>query len=453
MRLLPRTPRGTWQLAGAVWLAGVGVLWWALPYRPRAAWPTEEPAVLHGFIPGTAVVLTSSPWSPGVGAPPSWILETLVARDAATGEVREWFPDGERLTLVDPGVDGKHVLIGRVVDGRARLFLHDAADGKVIAKLPPGGPGAENEFAAFCPDGRQIVYSDRTDGQPVLRVLDLVTRQEIAATTVGGERAVWSPDGRKLAYGSNIARGVWVLRLWDLAAGNTHTLDSSPMEKRTPKRMAFSPDGQTIVAELWPILETSETGYIQVVGWDVASGRERWRRVAGDASFFANLEWFATYDGWDSDRKSLFHRRDYVTGGELDLILPSGSGDHLFRPDGRLLLGTVRYSHRIPDLLTENVLGRSPDELKRPLIWEVSSGKPRFSLPLAIKGCVEIKWRSAWSADGTLLAIAGEDALAVWDMPPRKPLSWFAAGLVLFALPPLVVACRRVRQLRREAVA
>ncbi|HTK76221.1 MAG TPA: hypothetical protein VL371_13240, partial [Gemmataceae bacterium] len=63
MRLLPRTPRGTWLLAGAVWLTGCGVLWWAVPYRPRVTWPTQERATVHGFIPGTSVVLTS-PYPP-----------------------------------------------------------------------------------------------------------------------------------------------------------------------------------------------------------------------------------------------------------------------------------------------------------------------------------------------------------------------------------------------------
>src|SRR4051794_6534525 len=47
IRLLPRTLRGTWLLAGMVGVAGCGVLWWALPYRPRISWPTEKPAIVH----------------------------------------------------------------------------------------------------------------------------------------------------------------------------------------------------------------------------------------------------------------------------------------------------------------------------------------------------------------------------------------------------------------------
>jgi hypothetical protein len=58
-----------------------------------------------------------------------------------------------------------------------------------------------------------------------------------------------------------------------------------------------------------------------------------------------------------------------------------------------------------------------------------------------------------WSPDGTLLAIAGETMLAVWDVPPRKRLSWFAVGAALCAFPPFLIARRRVRRLRREATA
>src|SRR5262245_52521442 len=140
MRLLPRSPRGTWLLAGTVWLACVGALWSALPYRPRASWPAAEPAHVHGFIPGTSVVLSC----PLYGESPREQPGPLVARDAATGKVRELLSAKERMMFVDPGVDGCHILIGRLVDGGTRLFLHDASDGSAVAELLPGGPPPGN---------------------------------------------------------------------------------------------------------------------------------------------------------------------------------------------------------------------------------------------------------------------------------------------------------------------
>jgi hypothetical protein len=52
-----------------------------------------------------------------------------------------------------------------------------------------------------------------------------------------------------------------------------------------------------------------------------------------------------------------------------------------------------------------------------------------------------------------LLAVAGRDAVAVWDIPPRKSLKWFAAGAALIALPLVLTARRWVRRLRKEAAA
>jgi hypothetical protein len=38
MRLLPRTPRGTWTLAATTWLAGCAVAWSMIPPQPRIEW-------------------------------------------------------------------------------------------------------------------------------------------------------------------------------------------------------------------------------------------------------------------------------------------------------------------------------------------------------------------------------------------------------------------------------
>src|SRR5262245_15323071 len=57
MRLLPRTARGTWLLAGAVWLTGCAVVWWVLPGRPRATYPMTRGEGLHTILPdGRGVV-------------------------------------------------------------------------------------------------------------------------------------------------------------------------------------------------------------------------------------------------------------------------------------------------------------------------------------------------------------------------------------------------------------
>jgi hypothetical protein len=461
IRRLPRTPRGTWLLAGAVWLAGIAALWWALPYRPRASWPTEEPAHVHGFIPGTSVVLTSSTWIDmgTLGGP-------LLARDAASGEVREWLPDGERLTLVNLGVDGRSVVIGRVVAGRARLFLHDVAGGDIVAELPRDGRenlneprGRYEQAAAIRPDGRWIAYADPDGHRRRLRVWDVETKQEVATLPDAGPPLAWSPDGRLLACCPR-RRDELGIGFWDASAGHIRKLgDWLPREHR-PNSMAFSPDGRTLVAPVffWGIdRKSSYTLTDCLLGWDVVSGNEIYRVAVTTAAFPPGVTWFATDDHADTLAESTVHRRDYATGADLGgVVLKPVSEQWLDpSPNGKLVFGLAVQRDPIMEWINQHVLGRPGGRFTNlfPGLCDTQSGRQRYSLPMGIEEIVFGSSSYGWSSDGTLLAIAGKNTLAVWDIPPRKSLSWFAVGATLFALPPFVIARRRVRELRQEAAA
>jgi WD40 repeat protein len=494
IRLLPRTPRGTWLLAGAVWLVGCGALWWVLPYRPRASWPTDN-TVVHGFIPGTAFVLTSSPPLSAIqdGWPGDTMLGPLLARDAATGAVREWLPANEPLTLVRPGVDGKHVLIGRVVDGRARLFLHDGTDGQVIAEQPHGGPRAGNEieqpavahepFAAFRPGGRQIAYAGLVYGKPGLRVWDVETRREVAALSDAGPPAAWSPDGACLAYLSQPQlQDGWTARLLDLNAGQVRVLSASPETHPPPDRLVFSGDGKTVVGA--HVHKVATDLHVRVfVAWDATPGagaNGRRLEIGGLPSgvpFSAVLHVAAPSEpelfprlGGTTEAEFLsaattrgvevFPRLDRATRNEYrsfnlprDFRLPAADEFflcHTYSPDGRWLFVTARHTDPILELLR-----RPLNEVvtERPHLWDTREGRLRYSLPMTVDSTFGNISQYCWSPDGTLLAIAGNDQLAVWDIPPRRSLTWLAAGAMLFSLPPFLIARRRVRRLRREAAA
>jgi hypothetical protein len=83
---------------------------------------------------------------------------------------------------------------------------------------------------------------------------------------------------------------------------------------------------------------------------------------------------------------------------------------------------------------------------------DIESGRTVMTLPFALDGAFHTR-------GGPLAVTANFDALAndeapsveVWDIPPRKSLTWFAAGAALLALPPLLIARRRVRRLRAVA--
>jgi hypothetical protein len=463
MRLLPKTPRGTWLLAGAVWLAGVGALWWALPCRPRGAWPTEEPAVVHGFIPGTAVLLTSSPWSSTFDGPPAPMVGPLFARNVATGEVHEWFREGERLSLVDPGVDSKHVLVGRVIDGRARLFLHDAASGTVLGELARGGRQAENEndrwwdayghFAAFRPDGRQIVSAGRVGDERWLRVWDTDARREVAALQNAGPPLAWSPDGRTLAYTTPVHdTNVCTVHVWDLVAGRTRDLGSSPEVKRCPIQLTFSPDGRTVVAECWPF-GTDRSIPAHLVAWNLDTGAEEFRQPGVEVKFPPATPWFACSTSETALKVRTFHRWENLglVPREYYLLRPSvGHWWHSFSPDGRLLFGDIPRHNPPPELLNRYLFIRTTGATieMRPELWEADSGRLRYSLPMDVGGGFSGgPPRHCWSLDGKLLAIAGEVTLTVWDIPPGKLWSCFLPLAAILAVPPMWLAQQQVRRI------
>lgn len=456
IRLLPRTPRGTSLLAGAVWLAGCAALWWALPYRPRVSWPTEKPTVVYGFMAGT-VVLTSMPWRDTIDEPYGPMLGPLVARDADTGTVREWLPDNERLTVVEIARDGRHVLIGRVIGGRARLFLHDATGGKTIAELPRGGL-EEAQFAAFRLDGRRIVYTDVIGDRRRLRVWDVEAKEEVAALLDAGPPVAWSPDGRLLAYCKRTG-DVWSVRLWDLAAGHTRALAAALPANYEPNDLAFSPKGQKVAARIsFPSDVKPISLHPQVIGWDVADGREAYRvavpslRFPLEATSFISVEWSEPFE------TAIVHRWDYDTGTECARFTLTAE-DHLnwsaLSAKAGLCFALTRHENPVMEMINQRVLGRPPGEWGsfRPLLFDSGTGEARYRLPMAIDMHFDGWSRSRWSPDGTLLAIAGNEQVAVWDIPPRRSLSWFAVGAVLVALPPFLIARRRVRRLRQEVPA
>jgi WD40 repeat protein len=460
VRLLPKTPCGTWLLAGAVWLVGCGALWWAMPYRPRASWATEEPAVVHGFIPGTAVVLTSTPRNSTIDGPPGPILGPLVARDAATGEVREWFPDGERLTLVEIAPEGRHVVVGRVIDGRARLFLHDVSDGKVIAEPPHDGPRAENEndqprdaneqFAAFRPDGRQVLYADRVGDQPCLRVWDVDTWQEVAAIADALPPAAWSSNGETVAYTRKANLEVWTVHSWDVTTRRTRALGERLPENHRPVLLRFSPDCQKVIAASERMNDFSEKA--QVRCWDLQSGTECYRLSATTFAFPQGLPWFATYNIMDAAGASGVSRWDYRTGIRRDQILLTPACPQVWltlAPNGKLVFGMVQQDHPVMEMIGSHLLNRVSGEFTEvlPQVWDTESGRQRFYLPTVLDRSIPNSPAQWWASDGSLLAIPGKDVFAVWDIPPRKLWSWYLPLAALLAVPPAWVARRRVRRL------
>jgi WD40 repeat protein len=97
-------------------------------------------------------------------------------------------PDGKRVAVVaDNG------------EGYSDLALYDAATGKLVVPLSQGSNLAD---PAWSPDGKTIVVTSYTLGNPRLLLVTADGRASVPLTTADGEpyRASYSPDGAWLVY-------------------------------------------------------------------------------------------------------------------------------------------------------------------------------------------------------------------------------------------------------------
>jgi len=136
-------------------------------------------------------------------------------------------------------------------NGRWIVFA-TSGGGSPIAVIHPNGTNkhligtANGEYPRFSPDGRKIAYGS-SDGE--IHVMKADGSHDHAITTLGGDYPDWSPSGRLIGYTSSSSgtSQVWIMR-----ADGTHNhqvtttgADYSPV---------FSPDG------VWIAFSTSNTG-------------------------------------------------------------------------------------------------------------------------------------------------------------------------------------------------
>ncbi len=267
---------------------------------------------------------------------------TVVVRigDGSLAEARGWrvfkrYTDNSSINespiiLVSPAGVERQIGIGDnpalAPDGSRVIFTGTA--GEIVSMRTAGGgeqqltdePDGSCDSAVFSPDGRTVAYARNIGG--VFLVNADGGRQRISPVRDAFELS-WSPDGTRLVYRSGADQSLHILA----RDGADHVLTGSPVPGAGAGEPAWSPYGHTIAF-------STAAGGIFLIG---ADGGEP-HRVGGSGLW---------HPSW-SPQGGLVHVEDstatqfYAATGPVHVMNPDGSGERLL--DSGTASGPVRWA-------------------------------------------------------------------------------------------------------------
>jgi len=453
MRLLPKTPRGTWLLAGAGWLAGSALLWGIVPLRPRAEWACAQ-QVGVGYICDRRTIVTYPFTTDGLQHGP------LCFREADSGRVVEWFDAGE---CIDPDMalspNGAWIAVfhGRPEPREFQLF--ETSTGRARSDLPLAAESFP-QGVCFSADSRWLAYVQRGYPDECIRVWD-VNADTLSRTLRPvdglpkfnpGLRLAFGPDGQTLAAADCAAspqtKNVTRIQLWDWKTARLIGTLQGPASESCGC-LQFSPDGGHLVAEFYRRGPQPAPNY-QVLCWDLNDGRETLRLPAITPVVTPSGLWVRASDPTAPMQQSM-QAWDYAGRRIRKLDRIGGLG-----PNARTLAYVSARPTPVRDWMTAHGLPwpfPAHQEIGTRLV-DVEAEKDIANLPpWQNKSQIAVGAHVFFSPDGQLYAERIDGGIRIWDVPPRKSLTWFVVGAILVALPPFLIARRRVRRLRQGAVA
>lgn len=113
-----------------------------------------------------------------------------------------------------------------------RVLILDPYSGEVVQEVT--NSAGYFRTPSWCPEGDLLAYAERnTDGTQSLRLFNTDGETSVPVTVTNGSvAALWSPEGRSLAYASNLhpnEREFSALCILDLSSGRTKTVLDAPM--------------------------------------------------------------------------------------------------------------------------------------------------------------------------------------------------------------------------------
>jgi WD40 repeat protein len=441
MRLWPRTIRGTWLLALAAWIAGCAGVWWLTPVRPRAEWSLSRYCFIIGNLPG-GKVLTDIFDDDTFGPIQLWDSTTSLHHDLVQprrGPSKTVVsPNGRWLAFDSEGESDQLGLI-ETTTGRLRIL-----NGRIESDM------IWAPSLVISLDDRLMAIRSLKSDVSCVEVWSLDPFQLLYEVPNADRPHSFSIDGRLLTFNramdQNVNRNLDFLQdyvIWDV--------------ERRAVRSQFRKQACGTIESIAPNCSSVIVRYDRGINlgfwyerqcWEVPTGQVRW--VCPDTCHGDLIQRGDAFIEESPDKVIVHSARS----GEAiqEWPLPSSERMLAVSPDGRFLatkrdvpsddglfaawLEKFRIGWLFPPQL--------PNQVR---LTNLETGQV-LSFCRADNSLDQVHF----SPDDKFLSFMPEtNRIQVWDVPPRKPLTWFAVAAALLALPLAAIAWRRSRHLRREA--
>ncbi|MFO0807657.1 MAG: hypothetical protein U0746_03455 [Gemmataceae bacterium] len=397
MRLMPTTRRGTWALAGMLWLAAAAWLWWVAPYRLVARWPRSIGTDLVGFAAdGTALLVMQQPREHDEAN----VTRQLNRLDLRTGAVDGLWSTAENLAHSRLSPDGRTVAIRLFIDDGERTGLFDVIERR-WTEIARGGRAALPVFQ-FSPSGRYLAFAmEDGDGVRGLRIWDV---------SVGREAGTMVPGGKdwQLLFDYELDDGWLVLKV-----------------RNNDDRQTYHERIRVYAGPAWALRHTFELP----PGHD--SGPPT---LHEDGKMSANT---GPRGGW-----SRLQTWDLETGQ----LLSTG-------PESAAVTPVQTIDHGVPRWLNDAVFERLGLNLRNEVVmlFDPDSGN-RIGALKPSAGYYDERWNFLGPDERVgLVAVGDSDGVHVWEYPPRRSWRWLAAAWAGSGFVVALLATWRVRRLRGHA--
>jgi len=347
----------------------------------------QHAAVGQGsIIPKIRVALTPIAWRRVAAVfaialvPLAWFLLESLTRDYRVINSAALSPD-QTMTATASGIG---------IGVKARVWIWDAKTGEMRHTLRAGeGPVWT---VAWSPNGRYLAYGDQSGTLTIIDADGWQERSRFEETSGILEQIAWNPDSDRVATGDK--KGT--IRVWSVGAkallftANSHT-DNIAM-------LAWSPTGEKIASASWDRT---------VAVTDGLTGKLLYR-VGGYSSYVTSVAWSADGKMVASGSLESPHLRiwrDNQPGVPTELAAHNAAVDAVKWSPTDLLLASADRDHSVR-------------------LWNVSTGAVERVLDAGGNGAAP---DLAWSGDGKLVAVTGDEILSIWDVGTGRRLQHLEA--------------------------